>query len=196
MARSTGKKVRRTDSRARVGPSSRSRREDGPFYVPVLGHRDLFPVRGTRDQRAAAIAREQRGRANRTQLLTAKITDHQIGTMARKRRAATTLPGRVRRRVRAGRRADQGDRGVAGLSRRGAARQCVLRSGVALYPFATGRGGCSYHDPGRTSHAARRQSASIGLTLSMSPSTSVSTRPADRLPRPCHGRDRRHGDAA
>lgn len=56
-------------------------REDGPFYVPVLGHRELFPVRGSRDQRAAAIAREQRGRANRTQLLTAKVTDHQIGTM-------------------------------------------------------------------------------------------------------------------
>ncbi len=38
-------------------------------------------MRGSRDQRVAAIAGEQRGRAKRAQLLAAAITDHQIATM-------------------------------------------------------------------------------------------------------------------
>jgi very-short-patch-repair endonuclease len=83
MARSTAKTVRQTRSGPQVGPSSRSERDNGPVYVPILGHRELFAVQGTRDQRVAAIAREQRERANRRQLLAAEITDHQIATMVR-----------------------------------------------------------------------------------------------------------------
>ncbi len=47
----------------------------------MLGHWDLVPISGTRDRRVAAIAAEQRGRANRRQLRAAGITDSQVGTM-------------------------------------------------------------------------------------------------------------------
>jgi very-short-patch-repair endonuclease len=81
MKRLTPKTVRQIGDRGRVGPSSGSEREFGPFHVPVLGHRELFVVSGGRDQRVGAIAAEQRSRANRTQLLAAAITDPQIRTM-------------------------------------------------------------------------------------------------------------------
>ncbi len=66
---------------ARTPGRRHRRRDDGPFCVPVLGHREPLIVTGTRDQRVAAIAGEQRSRANRLQLLKAAITDHQIRTM-------------------------------------------------------------------------------------------------------------------
>jgi very-short-patch-repair endonuclease len=79
--RQTGNIARQSGAGGRIGRSCRSERDDGPFLIPVLGHRELFAVSGNRDQRVAAIAGEQRSRVNRRQLLAAAITDHQIRTM-------------------------------------------------------------------------------------------------------------------
>ena len=54
-----------------------------PFQVWVLGQRDPVPIHGTRDQKAAAIAGYQRGRATREQFYEAGITKSQIQTMTR-----------------------------------------------------------------------------------------------------------------
>ncbi len=52
-----------------------------------------MPIAGTRDQRAAAIAALQRGRASRGQLLDAGITKSQIQTMVRTGTLHPRLPG-------------------------------------------------------------------------------------------------------
>src|SRR5947209_7818057 len=64
-----------------------------PFHVRVLGQRDPVPISGTRDQKAAAIAGLQRGRAAREQLRHAAITKSQIQTMARNGALHLRLPG-------------------------------------------------------------------------------------------------------
>src|SRR5437588_12769052 len=63
--------------RARAEKPSLSDRESAR-KVRVLGARDLLVVRGTADQRIAAIAGRQRGRVARRQLLAAGLTDPAI----------------------------------------------------------------------------------------------------------------------
>lgn len=57
---------------------------DGTHPVKVLGVRSLLTVSGTREQRIGAIARLQRGRVARRQLLAAGITPASIGRMLRR----------------------------------------------------------------------------------------------------------------
>jgi very-short-patch-repair endonuclease len=63
------------------------------FSVRVLGARDAVTIRGSRDERIAAIAKRQRGRVSRDQLVAAGITKSVIQTMLRN--------GSLRRRQRA-----------------------------------------------------------------------------------------------
>ena len=93
VARRIVKTSQRTGDAGRVGASSRSDRDNGTFYVPVLGRWDPVPVRGSRDRRVAAVAAEQRGRANRRQLVTAGISSSQIETMLAKEWLAARFRG-------------------------------------------------------------------------------------------------------
>lgn len=67
-----------------VGQNGPLEDQDGPWLVKVLGQRALFPVWGDREQRIAAIARVQRGRVKRQQLLAAGIAPMTIKNMVRR----------------------------------------------------------------------------------------------------------------
>jgi hypothetical protein len=59
--------------------------QDAPCFVRVLGQRGVLPVSGDREQRVAAIARIQRGRVSRQQLLAAGLAPTTIKNMVRRR---------------------------------------------------------------------------------------------------------------
>jgi very-short-patch-repair endonuclease len=67
-----------------VVAESRSGRQDRTYLVKVLGASELLGVRGTKYQKAAAIAVEQYGRVSRRQLIAAGVTPHMIDTMLRR----------------------------------------------------------------------------------------------------------------
>lgn len=69
----------------RVGREGPLEDQKDPCFVRVLGRRVLLPVSGHREQRVAAIARVQRGRVSRRQLLAAGLASTTIKNMVRRR---------------------------------------------------------------------------------------------------------------
>ncbi len=69
---------------AGVGRQPPPHHEDPPSLVRILGRKGLLRVAGDREQRVAAIARLQRGRATRKQLLRAGLTSNAINHMLRR----------------------------------------------------------------------------------------------------------------
>jgi very-short-patch-repair endonuclease len=61
--------------------------------VAVLGVWDPVPIRGSRDERVAAVASRQRGRVTRAQLLAAGVSRSMIETMLRNGRLQARYPG-------------------------------------------------------------------------------------------------------
>ena len=75
------------------GNSRRGERHELPAEVRLLDARQLVAVQGTPEQRASMIAKRQRGRAARWQLLLAGLTDHMIKRMLASGYLIQRLPG-------------------------------------------------------------------------------------------------------
>jgi very-short-patch-repair endonuclease len=80
-ARAARKRPHSTAKHASVGRQPPSDHQNPPSLVRILGHRGLLRVAGDREQRVGAIARLQRGRVTRTQLLSAGLTSNAINHM-------------------------------------------------------------------------------------------------------------------
>ena len=82
MDRRQASRIRKTSAGRRgVGESVSLAEHDSQRLVKVLGVKRLLPVVGTPIERIAAIARQQRGRVSRRQLLAAGLSKAAIGRM-------------------------------------------------------------------------------------------------------------------